>query len=166
MYCGLEGIREGSRRRQQGNTEHTVVPNVALWNTGFWWMRIVLLNAFTCKELSTHKYCILICGLSCTNPCLSSPTENEVMALHKEQMQTWNSTSAASAPITQLLNRLSFCCVSGELYADWPLTKSIMWLRCHFYWKTQYFKCVWLWLTWWNCRVTATLSPLAIHCPV
>jgi hypothetical protein len=30
--CGVEVSKEG---RKQGNIEHTVVPNVALWNAGF-----------------------------------------------------------------------------------------------------------------------------------
>lgn len=37
------------------NPEHTVVPNIALWNISFQWMPVVL-NVFVCKE-STDKSC-------------------------------------------------------------------------------------------------------------
>jgi hypothetical protein len=46
-------------------------------------------------------------------------------------------SSSADASITKLLNRLSSCCLSGNLLcADWPLTKSRTRLRYQFYCKT------------------------------
>jgi hypothetical protein len=53
---------------KHGNMEHTVVPNVPLWNDGFQWMLIVLSNVFSCKESSTREQCILIRELFYTNP--------------------------------------------------------------------------------------------------
>jgi hypothetical protein len=40
--CGLEGSKGG--KKKQGNTEHTVAPNVEFWNIYFLWKQIVLLK--------------------------------------------------------------------------------------------------------------------------
>jgi hypothetical protein len=62
-----------------------------LWNIGFQWKQIVLLDVFSCKESTTLEYCILICKLNYTNPRFSSPSEKNVTTLCKEQVQTCNS---------------------------------------------------------------------------
>jgi hypothetical protein len=35
MYCGLGEVNKGKGEWKQRNTEHTVVPNVALFKVGF-----------------------------------------------------------------------------------------------------------------------------------
>jgi hypothetical protein len=51
------------RRKERGEgagevrKQNTAVPNVKLWNDGFQWMRIVLLNVFTGKESSSCQHC-------------------------------------------------------------------------------------------------------------
>jgi hypothetical protein len=81
--------------RKQGNVEHTVVPNVALWNAGFECMRIALLNVFADKESITNRqnfYCISIRELGYVNLRLVPPAETrKITTLRKEQVRTYNS---------------------------------------------------------------------------
>jgi hypothetical protein len=58
---------EGGGGIKHRNMEHTVVPNVPLWNVGFQWILIVLLNVFSCKESSTCEHCVFIRELSYSN---------------------------------------------------------------------------------------------------
>jgi hypothetical protein len=61
--------------------EHTVVPNAALWNVDFQWLRIVLLNVFACKDSSTREHYIY--------PRLSSQSK-QVTTLREKQVRTCN----------------------------------------------------------------------------
>jgi hypothetical protein len=50
MYSDLVGVKVGREEgRKQGNLEHTVVPNLALWNVDFQLLGIVLLDVFSSK---------------------------------------------------------------------------------------------------------------------
>jgi hypothetical protein len=133
-----KGVKVGETRgRKQGNLEHTVVPNVALWNFG----------SSDC-ELFCQMY------LQANNQVLMNMCVNSRAWLYKSttffpsEKKVNNTTlgtganlqhrsSAADATITRLLNRLSSCSLSADLLcADWSLTKSRTRLSRQFYWKT------------------------------
>jgi hypothetical protein len=140
MCYGLEGSKGGREEdgRKWGIVEHTVVPNVALWNIGFQWIRIVLLNVFAYKESSTPEFCILICELRCINPLFFSIRIEGYNTLQGTATNLQQCSSAADATVTRLLNRLSFCCLSADLLsADWSLTENRTQLSHQFYWKTN-----------------------------
>jgi hypothetical protein len=46
LWLGQHKEWGGREARNQGHMENTVMPDVALWNTGFQKMAIVLLNVF------------------------------------------------------------------------------------------------------------------------
>jgi hypothetical protein len=84
---------EGIKRREEGESKETQSHSGAKCSTVehcFPLNVTVLLNVFARKDSSIHEYYILICELGCMTPSLSSPTENKVITLYKEQVQTCN----------------------------------------------------------------------------
>jgi hypothetical protein len=151
MACKEVKVGEG-----QGETEHTVVPNVASWNVGFLWVRIfLLLGSVSGKTIfhlsfSPREYFILIREFICANPSrLSSPSEFKVTAPRKEQVRTCNNA-------VRLLNRLSYWCLSADLLcADWSLRKSRSWRNRQF--NEKHYKGLHDWrFEWLNARLSST----------
>jgi hypothetical protein len=117
--------------RKQGNVEHMVVPYVALWNIGFQWMQIVLLNLFAHKESSTCEICSLICEVGYVDPChlhqnmrLWHYTRNRCKfeAVH---FSCWCMCGAFSEHIELLV------LISRPIFDGWSLTRSRTQLSYH-----------------------------------
>jgi hypothetical protein len=102
MYSCLEGSKGG--RRKQGNLEHRVVPNEALWNVGFRRTRIVLLNVFVHEDSVTNRQKLYTAITTYSWHCAlkAAATEGD------RQLK-----SAPDVSISRFMNRLNSCCLSA-----------------------------------------------------